>query len=398
MIQKLFTSYAPKLAASRQPLKNIKAIQSISQCRTAGMGASYYACEDQHSFIEQFHSCRHRSCYLCAQQKRLEWIEKQKSRLLNRPHFHVVFTMPHEYLSIWRYNEAVMTGLIFKASKETLMELLENERYQGISPGILMGLHTWGRQLNLHPHTHCLVTAGGLDFKGEWKDSGDYLLPVRVVKRVYRGKFQAYLKAAFDSGELKLPPDLERGKFIFTHRQLYKKEWSVRIEERYEHGKGVMLYLARYLKGGPLNPSQIKYDDEGNIGLRYLDHRDKRIKSLKIKPEQLISRLLDHVPAIGCHTMRYYGVYAPSSKKRYEVCLKKWGNLEEVEAGSSLKETSLVLYCKACGKKAPLIYRAWPKRKKGNSFIRSSSGCSGSVQQNDDTDVARVPVARTPDT
>ena len=114
-IQNLFSTFKPQLDKTKQPLKNLKAIDAITNCRTRAMGVSVFACKDKHEIIEQFHSCRHRSCFLCAQKKRLEWIEKQKDRVLNIPHFHVIFTLPHEYLPLWRYNEAVFSRIIFSS-------------------------------------------------------------------------------------------------------------------------------------------------------------------------------------------------------------------------------------------------------------------------------------------
>lgn len=386
-IQKLFKAYADRLDASAQPLKNRKAIHAIQHCRTAEMGSSYYACEDRHQVIEQHHSCRHRSCYLCAQRKRIEWVDKQKVRLLNVPHFHVIFTLPHEYLNIWRYNESLMSDILFRASRDTLIELLEDSRYQGFRPGILMALHTWGRQLSLHPHTHCLVTAGGLNSKGAWQESGEFLLPIRVVKALYRGKCQALIQEAFESGELSLPDDLRGQDFKGLHSAAYRKEWSVRIEERYAHGQGVMLYLSRYLKGGPLNPKQIDVRSTEKANLRYLDHRDKRIKGMELSWQELMNRLLLHVPAIGKHTIRYYGLYAPSAKSAYQNALKQWGNLEGVKPSSTQKREELLFCCQRCGKPARLTFQRW---RKGNSIIREYGGEDGFVQQVDQPDIADV--------
>ena len=203
-IQRLFAAYRKQLEQTNQPLKNIKAIHALTHCRTREMGISFYRCKKNHKAIEQFHSCRNRSCYLCAQKQRLEWIEAQKGRLLNTPHFHVIFTIPHEYLPLWRYNERLFSRLLFKSSQKTLIDLLGNNRWGEFTPGILMALHTWGRKLNLHPHTHCLVTAGGLQSNGQWKDHGKYLLPGRVMRAYYRGKVQSGLRDAFESGELTL--------------------------------------------------------------------------------------------------------------------------------------------------------------------------------------------------
>lgn len=395
-IQNIFRCYANRLEHGRHPLKHLKAMDAIRHCRTPEMGVSYFSCPDRHRIHEQYHSCRHRSCFLCAQRKRAEWVEKQKNRLLDVPHFHVVFTLPHEYLPIWRYNDALMTRLIFQASQETLQTLLADCRYQGFTPGILMALHTWGRQLTLHPHTHCLVTAGGLTPAGDWKNAGDYLLPIRVVKSLYRGKFQALIREARQTGELRLPDAMSDVDFRQLHAALYRKAWSVRIEERYSHGKGVMLYLSRYLKGGPVHPRQIHCQADGSLSLRYLDHRDHRIKQLRLRPEDFLKRVLTHVPPPGCHTVRYYGLYAASAKARYRRCEARWGTVGKGPAHTVPRASSLLLYCKVCGEPVHRIYSAWPRRKKGNSIIRGAEHTD--VQQENDADVTRATEYRLPHT
>lgn len=391
-IQRLFLSCKSALDSSPQPIKNRQAIASITQCRTRDLGVSIYACPDGHGQWEHCHSCRHRSCYLCAEKRRLEWIEAQKQRLFDVPHFHVIFTLPHEYLSLWRYNEALFARLLFRASQESLQELLADPKYGGIQPGILMTLHTWGRQLTLHPHTHCLVTAGGVRPSGEWRELGGYLLPSAVLRRYYRGKVQALLRQAALEKRLTLPPDLSEQRFWQQHRRLYRKEWSVRIEERYAHGKGVMLYLARYCKGGPLHPQQIRGWDGKRLEMSYLDHRDKRIKRQQLTPLQMIQRLLQHVPASGVHTVRYYGVYAPAAKQRHEKMLARHGNLAGLPIRRRVPPEQALLCCKTCGVPAELVGQRWRKTPKGNSFIKNirALGAGGDVQQGVERDLERA--------
>lgn len=392
-IQNLFIAHKSHLDKTPQSLKNRKAISALTVCQTRDMGISFYACPEGHETREQYHSCRHRSCYLCAQKKRVEWIEKQKHRLFNTPHFHVIFTLPHEFLPLWRYNESLFTKLLFLASQKSLLELIEDPKHWGVTPGILMTLHTWGRQLTLHPHTHCLVTAGGLTPSGKWKAIDKFLLPGGVLRRYYRGKVQALLKEAFERGELILPPDMTVQDFWHQHRALYRKDWSVRIEERYEHGKGVLLYLARYCKGGPLNPEQIAFWDGKRIDMRYLDHRDKRIKYQRLEPLQLIQRLLQHVPAMGVHTARYYGLYAPAAKQRHAQVLDQYGSLAGVDARRGLDLKAMLLCCKACGVPFKLVGRQWRRAPKGNSIIKSGCGlgASGYLQQHDAPYIASAP-------
>ena len=393
LIQNIFKSYAGYLQTCNHPLKNIKAIHAITHCRTSTLGVSYFSCEHQHTPIEQYHSCRHRSCFLCAQKSRRDWIERQRERLFDTAHFHVVFTLPHEYLNIWRYNSALFTRLIFKASRETLTDLMGDKKYHDVTPGILMALHTWGRQLTLHPHTHCLVTAGGLTPRGDWKNIDDYLLPIRVVKSLYRGKMQSFIRQAWKSGELSLPPDISEEDFSRAYKQAYAKAWSVRIEERYDHGKGVMLYLARYFKGGPINPAQITDCTHRAIAFRYLDHRDKQVKTLHLRPEDFLKRLLDHVPATGVHTVRHYGLYASSNKARRLHCGRLLGDLSETKA-IGLTTATMLLFCKVCGGVARHTHSLWRRHAKGNSFNKERAG--GFVQQDDEHDIASAPRSRDP--
>ncbi len=382
-LQKLFLAHADYLDNSSQPLKNKKAVYAIQHCRTKDMGESVYACESGHTPISILHSCRHRSCYLCAQKKRLEWIETQKKRLFNTPHFHVVFTLPHEYLNLWRYNEALFTSLIFKASKETLLELIGSDKFHGVTPGILMALHTWGRKLDLHPHTHCLVTAGGLDATRHWRSMGRFLLPVRVLKCLYRGKFQAMIKQAFEAGELRLPEDLTEQTFQSLFKSAYRKTWSVHVEERYEHGKGVMMYLARYLKGGPLNPKQLSQCDATHVRFHYKDHRTGRVNLLTLTRNEFFRRLLAHVPAMGKHTIRMYGLYSSASRDRREQCARLLGCIAESPAPPVLGLKDMLPYCPSCGAPARLRYSVWRGVRKGNSINKEDNShhrASGSVQ------------------
>jgi hypothetical protein len=390
LLQNVFRAYSSELAQQPQPLKNRKAIDAITCCRTPEMGVSTYRCAHGHASWEHYHSCRHRSCYLCAQHRRVEWIEKQKTRLLAVPHFHCIFTLPHEYLPLWRYNEALFARVLFRASQESLLDLLSARKHGGIKPGLLMTLHTWGRRLNLHPHIHCLVTAGGVTASREWKALGDYLLPSKVLMQVYRGKVQAFLKTALDQGDLVLPPDSGKHTFLSLRRSLYKKSWSVRIEERYAHGKGVMLYLARYCRGGPLNPKQLKRWSGHHVEMSYFDHRKQRTATQWLAHQQLIKRLLEHVPAEGVHTIRHAGLYASASKD-YEAILAQFGNLEGQNLKTCVDKEHRLVCCKRCGEPGLLIGQRWRQSKKGISYIKTGvrDCASGYLQQDVERDLER---------
>ena len=351
IIQNIFRCSFPSIDQSNLPLKDIKAAQAIMQCRTSALGYRTYRCPNAHEDKQVFHSCRHRSCPLCAEKARHDWVEKQKRRLLDCAHYHVIFTLPHEYLVLWQYNRAWFTQTFFRTCRDTLMTLLADERYLGATPGLLMTLHTWGRQLNFHPHIHCLVTAGGMTCSGAWKPTkGEFLLPIRVVKSLFRGKLQAAMKTPLQDGTLNCPDGTSAQQLLRLHRTLYQKQWSVRIQEQYTHGRGVMLYLARYLKGSPFHPRQIIYCDNKRMVFRYRDHRDQQVKTLSLTMSEFLRRLLWHVPVPGRHVVRHYGLYAsPCRDQRNRCRAALGGTLEAAIAPAQNGKDPMIWYCRTCG-------------------------------------------------
>jgi hypothetical protein len=193
------------------------------------------------------------------------------------PH-HLIFTLPHDLNGLWVLNTAVMTGFLFRAVQETLLELTADRRYLGAEAGFLLALHTWGRSLSLHPHIHCLLTDGGLDEAGGWvKPKKSCFLPARVVMALFRGKFLAFpryrhsragLQKTEEKAELRLPSDWEGRDFQKRLSKLYRTKWNVHLQARYAHGEGVVKYLGRYVRGGALKNGQIQRvtDDRSSIG------------------------------------------------------------------------------------------------------------------------------------
>jgi hypothetical protein len=341
------------------PYKHYQAANAFMNCRTATMGGHVQRCPDGHEQRIQYHSCKHRNCPLCSTLPKAQWVEKQKDRLLDCDHFHVVFTLPHELLDLWRYNTPWFTQVFFHVVRDTLMTLLQDDRHLGALPGILMSMHTWGRTLNLHPHIHCLVTGGGLLLNGEWKAvKHDYLLPVRVVKALYKGKLLARLWEAVKAEALTLPPTLSEMGAKKVLRQLGKKTWNVRLQERYPHGKGVMLYLARYVKGGPLANSRIQSADAHHVTFRYKDHRDRQHKVMQLTTDHFIERLLWHVPEKGQHLIRHYGLYGHHAKDQRQRCRAELGQGPEPQTVKPLDwqqfwdqlQNSQMGRCSTCGK------------------------------------------------
>ena len=389
IVQSILKSAEPQVKKQRLPLKDIKAYEAMRDCRTEALGISYFQCPERHEIRQQPHSCRHRSCTLCSRRSQRVWVEQQQRRLLDCGHYHLVFTLPHEYLPLWYYNRAWFASAMFSVTRSVLMELMTDPAHHGLTPGLVMVLHTWGRQLNLHPHVHCLMTAGGLDQQDQWQDIGEFLLPVKLVKKLYRGRFQAAIDKAFEASELGLPPSMSRGAFRSLYRTAFRKEWSVRIQDRYEYGRGVMLYLSRYLKGGPLKPGQISYCDHKQVAFRYRDHRTQRVQELPLTREEFIRRLFLHVPEPGQHTVRHYGLYASACRLKRNRCRSELGTLEAYEHSCGTAEADLVLLkCRHCGGRMQHVRSVRTRYQKGISYKGGSKRTS--VQQVDETEAANA--------
>jgi hypothetical protein len=236
------------------------------------LGGHVQACSEGHIERVWYNSCKHRICPQCNQIQIERWLDFQEVRLIIYSHHHLIFTLPHDLNGLWVSNTAVMTGILFRAVQETLMELTADSRYLGAEPGFLLALHTWGRSLSLHPHLHCLVTDGGLDGTEDWvKPKKSCFLPARVVMVLFRGKFLAFLRKAEERGEVRLPWDWEGQDFRKCLSKLYRTKWNVHLQARYAHGEGVVKYLARYVRGDALknrtgrSPAVMRYRMNGQI-------------------------------------------------------------------------------------------------------------------------------------
>ena len=185
----------------------------------------------------------------------------------------------------------------------------------GAQPGIQLALHTWTRTMALHPHIHALVTHGGMR-EGVWVDPRrSHLLPAKVVMLLFRGKLLAQLRQLHRQGQLRLPDALSAQRFVSLINWLGRKvKWNVRVCSRYAHGRGVSLYLARYVKGAPFNNTQIVHARVAKVLFRYTPHVDagqpKRSALLALAPITFLERILQHAPEPRRHTLRYYGLYA----------------------------------------------------------------------------------------
>ncbi len=298
------------------PLHQLKAASAIMGCRTEQFGGHLQYCPDGHFERFWYHSCSHRSCPQCGQLASESWLQAQKELLLRCDHCHVVFTIASELNALWPSNTRAMAGLLFRASRDTLIKLLADEKHLGATPGMIGGLHTWGRAIPLHPHAHFLVTSGGIDAEGQWRPSKNgYLLPFRVVRKIFRAKYLSGLWKLLERGELVPPKGWTRGRVKnLLHKVAKGPKWNVYLCSRYSHGKGVVTYLAKYLRSGPISNHRLLACDEKSVTFAYTSHKDGKAHTMSLPGPDFIRRVLSHVPESGFHVVRYYGLYAKNKR------------------------------------------------------------------------------------
>lgn len=302
-----------------------KAAKALMQCRTSALGGHVQACPDGHYQRHWYNSCRNRVCPQCNWLKIEQWLQRQKERLLKCGHYHMIFTIPHELNEIWLFNLKQMTDILFRAVRDTLFEFCLDEKHMGGKPGIVAALHTWSQTLIDHPHIHCLITEGGLSGDGKWivRNNG-YLLPVKAVMPKFRGKMLAYVDKAVEKQEIRLPATMSRQRWRNLKNKLGRVKWNVRIQERYEYGKGVLTYLARYIRGGAISNNRIIYDKNGEVKFRYRQGDNKK-GTMKLPVNEFMKRYFKHVPEPYTKVVRYYGLYAPTAKEELAACREQLG-------------------------------------------------------------------------
>ena len=242
--------------------------------------------------------------------------------MLDTAAMQVVFTLPSELAKLWRMNKQAIADVLFNSSKDSLLTLLADPQFLGAQPGLLAALHTWSQTLSAHPHVHYIVTFGGLASDGTWKTpKRECLLPRQVLMCMFRGKFLDKVRKLVSSDKLDVPEGWTKTKCMSILNQLGRAPWNVKLLERYAHAEGVTLYLAKYLRGGPIGNSRIVSYSNGEVTFRYLDRKNPlhpQTKEMTLPVYKFLKRWSQHLPPTKMHTVRAYGLYANGNRKRLE--------------------------------------------------------------------------------
>lgn len=294
-----------------------RALRAIQLCRTSALGGHVDECAQCGHRVISYNSCRNRHCPKCQGAARAAWLQAREVELLPTPYFHVVFTLPNHFGPLALQNQRVVYGLLFQAAAETLLEVAANPKHLGAEIGVLAVLHTWGQTLTHHPHVHCVVPGGGISPSGDrWIACREnFFLPVRVLGRVFRGKFIDYLKRAFERGQLAFHGLLHGLKNETAFEQLLnaavKTDWVVYAKRPFGGPAQVLKYLARYTHRVAISNARLVEMDEKGVTFRWKDYAHGSVpRTMTLAGPEFIRRFLMHVLPPGFMRIRHYGLLA----------------------------------------------------------------------------------------
>ncbi len=286
----------------------LRTLHALRKCRTAALGGHIDRCDNGqcNRLHLSYNSCRNRHCPKCQGHKREQWIRAREKELLNVPYFHVVFTLPDTVNQLCLYAPKQVYSILFKTAWSVLQDFGTNPKFLGASMGMVAILHTWGQNLSLHPHLHCIVPGGGVTAKGKWKyakKKGKYLFPVKQMGKVFRARFVENLRKEFD----------EPRSF---YDKLFAKDWVVYAKRPFSSPQYVVEYLGRYTHKIAISNHRIRSLANGKVTFTAKDYRKGGARStLSLSDAEFIRRFSLHILPKGFVRIRHYGILSSSKKK-----------------------------------------------------------------------------------
>jgi hypothetical protein len=313
-----------RVNAGHVSLGQLQVMSAIEQCRSAALGGHVERCEDCGHHRIAYNSCRNRHCPKCQGVAAQDWLAARGADLLPVGYFHIVFTLPAEIAPIAYQNKAVVYDLLFRTAAETLLTIAADPKHLGARIGATAVLHTWGSAMTHHPHVHMIVPGGGISLDGTgWVGcKPGFLLPVRVLSRLFRRLFLTALAEAHAAGRLRFFGEIEglcrREAFAMHLAPLRRKNWFVYAKPPFAGPEAVLAYLAGYTHRVAVANSRLVALDERGVTFRYKDYRrdgQARYRTMTLSADEFIRRFLLHVLPKGFHRIRHYGLLASSGCK-----------------------------------------------------------------------------------
>ena len=314
-----------------------RAVQCILDCRTRVLGGEVYRCHDCRRDHFVYHSCHHRACPQCGQAEATAWIEKQKLKLLPVAYYLITFTVP-EGLRAWlRSHQKKGYALLLRESAGALQDVASNPKYLGGQIACLSVLHTWGRQLQYHPHVHCVVPAGALRADGlRWvrPRSPDFFLPQIVLAARFRNRLKTAWREKHSEAFKEIPASV------------WKQKWVVDVQPA-GRGETALQYLSAYVTRTALGHQRILCDDHGQITFKYKQSGQQKWRTLTLSATEFLRRFLQHVLPRGFQRVRFYGWLGPAARQRWQRILA----LLDFKAPERVLTLPPPPLCRHCGSK-----------------------------------------------
>jgi len=350
--------------------QQLKAFRAIQRCRTAALGGHRDACPSCGYQAISYNSCRNRHCPKCQAQARERWLTARERELLDARYFHVVFTVPHELNVLALENPRLFYDLLFTASAQTLLEITSDAKHLGAEIGFIGILHTWGQNLLLHPHIHCVVPGGGFspDHRRWIRPRYPFFLPVKVLSRVFRGKFIAGLKRLHRRKKLQCAGPsaalADRQQFAKLLRRLHRHDWVVYAKPAFGGPKQVLRYLGRYTHRVAISNHRLLAFDQERVTFRWKDyaHGSKQGK-MTLGATEFLRRFFLHVLPKGFVRIRHFGFLANRFRASRlalgrQLLASNGSTPEEVTAHEFRSEGSSLWHCPRCGASMMVIQRS----------------------------------------
>lgn len=294
-----------------------RVLRAIENCRTAALGGHVAKCDACGSVSVSYCSCRNRHCPKCQTLAKQRWLEHQCAELLDIDYWHLVFTLPHQLNPLALGNPQTLYRLLFRAASQTLLAFGRNPRWLGGEIGITMVLHTWGQNLAMHIHVHCVITGGALSPDAtRWIPAKpDFLFPTRALSKVFRGKYLDALAHAYERGELRFGGSTEplavAGAFRRFLAKLKTHQWVVYAKPPFAGAAHVFAYLGRYTHRIAIANHRLVSLDGAQVRFRWRDYADdNKTKIMTLSADEFLRRFLLHTLPAGFVRVRHYGLLA----------------------------------------------------------------------------------------
>lgn len=341
----------------------LKAAHSILRCKTGFFGYNTSFCSECGYLEFHTNSCRNRNCPNCQAIQKEIWIDKRRSEVIDSPYFHVVFTIPASLNSLVYANQKLLYDLLHKASSQTLLELSQNPRFLGATPGIIQVLHTWGQELNFHPHIHCIVSGAGLSKDLKLKKCGkSFFIPAKVLSEKFKGKFLYYLDRYYKTGLLTFSASCSKLKNASSWQKfkdsLYSTTWAPHIKETFNGNGNAIDYLGRYTHRIAITNTRIKEVTREKVSFTAKDYITGKSKIISLPCAEFVRRIMMHVLPSGFQKIRYFGFLNNRCKKKYlSIIFNIQGHQHFLPKLSGLSMPEIlktvwdydITFCRSCG-------------------------------------------------